>query len=436
MGEGSLHDQSHAPHQMPTRKQFVAVISGNALEFYDFLSFSFFAVNLSRVMFPADGAHTALLLTLMTAGAGFGARPLGAILFGLLGDRIGRRPTMLATFALMGVSALGLALTPGHAAIGIWAPVLVVAFRLLQGLAAGGDVGPTTAFLAESAPPERRGLLIALQLVAMRIGVLASGMVGLVLASLLTPAQLDAYGWRIAFALGAAIVPLAFILRRRLGETLHLPEQGAHVVRELDLRAYVAAMLGVFGFLLAGATGDFLFVYAVTFLKLPVTNSYLLQMAAAATQIVGLLAGGWLGDRIGRQRVNLAVALLAAAVSLPLFRWGIAAGAAPGQLALAAALLLLLATVSAAVAYAAFVEITPKRHRAGLVGIGYGVVVAITFGLTPVLLTRYMARTGDLAAPGYAFVLAAVLLALSALLMQRFGPRPMGQGAGAGRGAA
>lgn len=422
-----MNDQAAESRRLPTRGQFAAVISGNALEFYDFLSFSFFAVNVSRVMFPAGAPGSALLLTLMTAGAGFGARPLGAILFGLLGDRIGRRPTMLATFALMGVSAIGLALTPDYAAIGIWAPVLVVAFRLLQGLAAGGDVGPTTAFLAESAPPEKRGMLIALQLVAMRIGVLGSGLVGLVLASTLTPDQLDSYGWRVAFALGAGIVPLAYVLRRRLDETLHLPETGPNVVMYLDKRAYAAALLGVFGFLLAGATGDFLFVYAVTFLKIPVTNGYLLQMAAAATQIVGLLGGGWLGDRIGRQRVNLATAVLAAAVSLPLFRWGIAGGA-PGQLALAAALLLLLATVSAAVSYAAFVEITPKRHRAGLVGIGYGVVVAVTFGLTPVLLTRYMTRTGDLAAPGYAFVIAAVALIVSSLLLARRPAWTLGKG--------
>ena len=174
-----MNDQAHEPRHLPTRKQFAAVISGNALEFYDFLSFSFFAVNVSRVMFPAGAPGSALLLTLMTAGAGFGARPLGAILFGLLGDKVGRRPTMLATFALMGVSAIGLALTPSYSVIGIWAPVLVVIFRLLQGLAAGGDVGPTTAFLAESSPPERRGMLVALQLVAMRIGVLGSGLVWL-----------------------------------------------------------------------------------------------------------------------------------------------------------------------------------------------------------------------------------------------------------------
>ncbi|MFM6832261.1 MAG: MFS transporter, partial [Novosphingobium sp.] len=289
-------------------------------------------------------------------------------------------------------------------------------------LAAGGDVGPTTAFLAESAPPERRGMLIALQLVAMRIGVLASGLVGLALASTLTPAQLDAYGWRIAFGIGAGIVPLAFILRRRLDETLHLPERGPHVVTELNLRAYAAALLGVAGFLLAGAAGDFLFVYAVTFLKVQVTNGYVVQMAAAGTQIAGLLMGGWLGDRFGRRRVNLLFALIAASISLPLFRWGIAGGD-PARLAIAVAVLLLLATISAAVGYAAFVETTPKRHRAGLVGIGYGVIVAITFGATPVLLTRYITRTGDLAAPGYLFTTAAVLLIVSALTLPDTGPR-------------
>lgn len=413
-----------APQHLPTKRQFLAVISGNALEFYDFLSFSFFAVNVARVMFPAQAPQSALLLTLMTAGAGFGARPLGAVLFGLLGDRIGRRPTMLATFALMGISALGLALTPDYAAIGVTAPVMVVIFRLLQGLAAGGDVGPTTAFLAESAPPERRGMLIALQLVAMRIGVLVSGLVGLTLASVLTPAQLDSFGWRIAFAIGAGIVPLAFMLRRRLDETLHLPEAGPHVVTQLNLRAYAAALLGVAGFLLAGAVGDFLFVYAVTFLKIPVTNGYLLQMAAAATQIVGLVLGGWLGDRLGRRRVNLTMAVVAAIVSLPLFRWGVAGGTL-GQLAIAAALLLLMATISAAVAYAAFVETTPKRHRAGLVGIGYGVIVALTFGLTPVVLTQHISRTGNLAAPGYAFVAAAILLIVSALILPESAPRAM-----------
>lgn len=417
-----MHEQRH----LPTWRQFVAVISGNALEFYDFLSFSFFAVNVSRVMFPAGAPGSALLLTLMTAGAGFGARPLGAILFGLMADRIGRRPTMLATFALMGVSALGMAITPDYAAIGVLAPVLVVMWRLLQGLAAGGDVGPTTAFLAESAPPARRGLLIALQLVAMRIGVLASGLVGLVLASLLTPAQLDAFGWRIAFAIGAGIVPLAFVLRRRLDETLHLPETGPNVVVRLDLRAYVAALVGVFGFLLAGATGDFMFVYAVTFLKIQVTNGYLMQMAGAATQIVGLLIGGYLGDRLGRRRVNLVFALVATIVSVPVFRWGIAPGP-PAQFVTAVAILLLLATISAAVAYAAFVETTPKRHRAGLVGIGYGAIVAVTFGATPVLLTRYVTKTGDIAAPGYLFAFAALILVLSALAM----PRTMGKAGGA-----
>src|ERR1700761_7741849 len=134
----SVSETNPAPQPAPTASRVFAIVVGNSLEFYDFLSFTFFAVNLARVMFPAGRPGTALLLTLMTGSLGFLARPFGAVLFGLLGDRIGRRPAMLATFSLMGVGALGLAATPSYATIGIAAPILVVVFRVVQGVAAGG----------------------------------------------------------------------------------------------------------------------------------------------------------------------------------------------------------------------------------------------------------------------------------------------------------
>jgi len=203
--------------------KIVAVVIGNSLEFYDFLSFTFFSVNLARVMFPAGLPGTALLLTLMTGSLGFFARPVGAVLFGLLGDRIGRRPSMLATFMLMGVGALGLALTPSYASIGLAAPILVVVFRIVQGVAVGGDVGPTTAYLAECAPTARRGLFTSLQLAAMRIGAMAGGLVGLGLASTMSPAALDAYGWRIAFGIGAAVTSNMALARPGHGSSAARP---------------------------------------------------------------------------------------------------------------------------------------------------------------------------------------------------------------------
>ncbi len=140
-------------------KQVGAVAAGNALEFYDFLTFSFFATQLGNVFFPVQNENSRLLLALATFGVGFLVRPLGGILIGRMGDRRGRKPAMLLSFGLMGFSVVGLALTPSYASIGLAAPLLVVLFRLLQGFALGGEVGPSSAFLMEAAPPARRGLL-------------------------------------------------------------------------------------------------------------------------------------------------------------------------------------------------------------------------------------------------------------------------------------
>src|SRR6266850_3015044 len=144
-------------------RHVLAVFVGNGLEFYDFLTFSYFAVYISRTFYPSGNPSTALLATLATFGAGFLTRPVGAIVIGRMGDRIGRKPAMLFSFTLMGVAIVGLALTPSFARIGAAAPVVVVLFRLLQGFALGGEVGPSTAFMAEAAPPHRRGLYISMQ---------------------------------------------------------------------------------------------------------------------------------------------------------------------------------------------------------------------------------------------------------------------------------
>ncbi|HEX7692877.1 MAG TPA: MFS transporter, partial [Sphingomonas sp.] len=127
-----------------TASQIVGVTLGNALEFYDFLIFTFFAVEIGHAFFPATDPQSSLLLALATFGAGFLTRPLGGFILGILGDRIGRRPAMLVSFALIGVASLGVALTPPYAAIGVAAPVLVLVWRLLQGFALGGEVGPST----------------------------------------------------------------------------------------------------------------------------------------------------------------------------------------------------------------------------------------------------------------------------------------------------
>jgi len=199
-------DQTITFPVMPFR-HVAAVTLGNALEFYDFTTYGFFAIYIGRTFFPSSTPGTSLLLSLATFGAGFLTRPVGAMVIGPLGDRIGRKPAMLFSFALMGLAMIGMALTPSYARIGVTAPILVVLFRLLQGFALGGEVGPTTAYMVEAAPPTRRGFYASLQYASQDAAGLTAGLVGTLLASLLSAAQLQDWGWRVVLLLGASVVP-------------------------------------------------------------------------------------------------------------------------------------------------------------------------------------------------------------------------------------
>src|SRR5450432_1640450 len=216
------------------KRQVLAVVIGNGLEFYDFVTYAFFAAQIGRSFFPSDTPGTSLLASLATFGAGFLTRPLGAFVIGRYADRAGRKPAMLLSFALIGVGVVGLPLTPSYAAIGIAAPLIAIAFRLLQGFALGGEVGPSTAFLMEAAPARRRGLYVSLQATSADVAVLVAGLVGVGLASALEPAALNSWGWRAALLGGAVIIPFGLLLRRTLGETLQ-PLRDRHVP---TLRSY------------------------------------------------------------------------------------------------------------------------------------------------------------------------------------------------------
>ncbi len=156
----------------------LAVFVGNGLAFYDFVTFSYFSVYIGRTFFPSHDPTASLLASLATFWLGFLTRPIGAAVLGSMGDRRGRKPAMLLTFLLLGISIAGIALTPSYAAIGTAAPVLVILFRLLQGFALGGEVGPTTAYMAESVPARRRGLYISMQYATQDCAGLLAGLIG------------------------------------------------------------------------------------------------------------------------------------------------------------------------------------------------------------------------------------------------------------------
>jgi MFS family permease len=278
-----------------THAQIVGVTLGNALEFYDFLIFTFFAVEIGRTFFPATDSQSSLLAALATFGAGFLTRPLGGLVIGVLGDRLGRRPMMLLSFALIGTASLGVALTPSYAAIGIAAPLLVLFWRLIQGFALGGEVGPSTAFLAEAAPPHRRGLYVSMQMFGQNIAVLVAGLIGLALAQIMDDAMLASWGWRIALALGVGVVPIGLALRRTLPETLpdDVPASVGPLLRDYRRTAIIVSMA-----LLSGTIMAYVANYLTTFAK---TMVHLLSGTAFwATIAVGI--GGTIGAALMLRR--------------------------------------------------------------------------------------------------------------------------------------
>jgi MFS transporter, MHS family, citrate/tricarballylate:H+ symporter len=291
------------PPYLPLRS-VLAVGVGNALEFFDFLTFCFFAIPIGHCFFPQSLTSHGLLYSLATFGVGFLTRPLGAVVIGIYGDRSGRRPAMVLSFALMGAAILGLVLIPSYAQIGIAAPILLVIFRLVQGFALGGEVGPSTAFLVEAAPPRRRG--VSIQYMTQDVAVVAAGLAGFLLSTWLSPAALDAWGWRIAFLIGLVVVPVGLYMRHHLPETIHDFDRRVTTAeqRRVPVRLIVLALVLMMATSIYLYGVDYITTYAQDSLHMSPT------LAFGATVVIGIAAvladplSGLLSDRIGRKRLS------------------------------------------------------------------------------------------------------------------------------------
>jgi MFS family permease len=393
--------------------QLGAVVAGNALEFYDFLTFSFFAIQIGATFFPGRDTTSSLLFTLATFGVGFATRPLGGVMIGTLGDTWGRKPAMLFSFGLMGASVVGLALTPSYASIGWYAPMLAVLFRLLQGFALGGEVGPTTAFLLESAPPNRRGLYVSLQNATQYLATLCAGLVGFVLASLLSPAALNQWGWRVAMLLGAAVVPFALQIRARLPETLHETRARPGKHRGPMGGLLWVALLGLA--MLASATvGTYTMNYMTTFanhtLGFPPALAFAATIAAGSSATLGALLAGLVGDRLGRKPVMIGASLLLVVLVVPCFAAMVRFHTMIALLGGTAAMALCVGLLAAAVVVS-LAESIPVSLRAGALGIIYALAISGFGGTAQFIVTWLIAETGSPLAPAW-YMTAAVLLGL------------------------
>jgi MFS family permease len=396
-------------------RQALAIAVGNGLEFYDFVTYAFFATQIGRTFFPSKTPGLSLLSSLATFGVGFLTRPLGAIVIGRFGDRAGRKPAMMLSLCLIGVAVTGLALTPSYASIGTLAPILVIVFRLLQGFALGGEVGPSTAFLLEAAPPSRRGLYVSLQATSADTAALIAGVVGMVLATTLDAGQLDAWGWRVAQLLGVCIIPFAFVLRRTLSETLTAPAVADH--GSASATGYARVFLLGLMMLSAATTNNYVLEYMTTYasntLRMPAAISFGATAAIGASGLVCDTLGGWLSDRFGRKPVMIIPWLLLIVAIYPSF-WVLDRLRTGTALLTVSAVLNGIQTLSSATIIVAVTESLPKRVRSGAIALIYALAISVFGGSTQFLVGWIIHTTGNPLAPAW-YMLGAVTIGLIAM---------------------
>jgi MFS family permease len=420
---GPLDVLPAAQKHLPIRKM-LSVGIGNALEFYDFMAFAFFATQIARTFFPASQASSGLLFTLAFFGLGFFTRPLGAIVIGYYADSVGRKPAMVVSLALMGISVVGLAMTPSYAQIGIAAPILLLLFRVLQGFALGGEVGPSTALLIEAAPPHRRGLYASIQQASQGVAILTAGIVTLVLTSLLTAASLQEWGWRVAFLLGAAIVPVGVYIRRRLPETL---EQSDSVTAfaTTPLESWRVASLGL---LIIGSMT--ISTYTLGYMNTFAQESLNLtpQFAFGAILINGLTfalaapLAGMLCDRFGRKPVMLCAVGVLLVIAIPCFRILVEMRSVASLYIVTGVLSIAVQTAAVAV-LTAVTETLPRSVRSIGLGTIYALAVAIFGGSAQFMISLLLEATGSSLAPGL-YMTGALVVGGLAMLAFRTAPRP------------
>jgi MFS family permease len=417
-----------APEKQAPEKQtrvpvgvVAAAVAGNALEFFDFVTYAFFAVYIAEAFFPAKTEFVSLLVTVGVFGIGFVFRPLGGVIISAYADRAGRKPAMLLTIAMITVGTAGLALTPSYASIGIAAPVIVIICRMIQGLALGGDVGPASVFLIEIAPTGRRGFYSSWQLASQGMSGILAGGLGTALSLVLDKEQMAAWGWRVPFVLGLALIPVALYLRRVMPETMKErpdlpPQTTGRMASQLvgHGKLLVLGVLLIVGGTVATYVANYLTTYAITTLHFSASISLSATLVAGCSTFLFSLLGGWLADRYGRRLVMIVPRILLTVLVWPAF---LLLAAHPEALTLyvAAVVLTALTAVSSTASLVAIPELLPASIRATGLGVTYAVGVSLFGGTTQFVITWLLGVTNDPVSPAWYVVLTS-LITLGAML--------------------
>ncbi|WP_321915478.1 MULTISPECIES: MFS transporter [unclassified Paraburkholderia] len=422
METGSAVSRAPLSRGMVRRIVFSSSI-GNALEWFDFLVYGYFAPMIAKQFFPVHDEWLSTLLAVGTFGISFLMRPLGAIVLGIYGDRKGRKAALTLAIALMMAGTLAMAVMPPYASIGIAAPLLILLARLVQGFAVGGEFGSATAFMVEHSAA-KRGYYASWQFASQGAAAILAASFGGVLAWWLPPEQLQAWGWRVPFFFGLVLGPVGWYIRSHLDET---PEflanqqaqstQDAHATKEPGLgRQWVNLLLAV-GIVAQSTVGVYILqlympMYAVKQLHMAAATSFGVVVLNGGLQFVLSPVMGALSDRIGRIRIMLTTSILLASLTYPMFALLQRHPTLGWLLVLQGAAGIFKAAYSGPMP-ALMSEIFPVRVRSAGLSIAYSVGVTLFGGFAPTIAEVLIHVTGDTLAPAYYVSVAAVISGVS-----------------------
>ncbi|PWU00540.1 MAG: citrate-proton symporter [Terriglobia bacterium] len=404
----------------------IRVSVGNFLEMYDFMVFGYYATAIGRAFFPNRSEYASLMLSLMTFGTGYLMRPLGAIVLGAYIDHHGRRKGLLLTLGLMAIGTLSIGCLPGYETLGLLAPLLVVAGRLVQGLSAGVEIGGVSVYLAEIAKPGRKGFYVSWQSASQQVAVMFAALLGIVLSSMLPPEKMFVWGWRIPLLIGSMLVPFLFLLRRSLVETGEfLARKRPPATREIWRMLAANWRLVLLGMMLSTTTTVTFYLitaymptYGSTVLRLSSLQSMIVTLCVGASNFVWLPVMGALSDRIGRRPLLTLFSLLALFTAYPVLSWLVSQPSFARLLAAAMWFSMIFGSYNGSmVVY--LTEIMPPLVRASGFSLAYSLATGIFGGFTPAISTYLIHLTGNRAMPGVWLSLAGAMGLTATALLQR-----------------
>ncbi|MGA3005383.1 MAG: MFS transporter [Acetobacteraceae bacterium] len=415
---------------MVRRRAILSCAIGNFFELFDFTIYGYFAVAITRAFYPSGSMYG----TYAAFGAAFLMRPVGAIVIGAYGDRVGRRAALVVTIGIMAGATGAVGLIPTYNATGYWAPVLLVLCRLAQGFSTGGEWGGAAAFLVEYAPPNKRGLTGSWQQFSTQIGALTGSLSAALLASSLSNDDFYAWGWRIPFLCGFLLGPIGYYLRKKVAETPAFERAvETRTVERAPLRVavqeYGSRMIQAFGLSIIGCIAGFVFTvylvsYSINTLHLPPGAALSCAVAYGIVVVVLTPLVGAFTDRVGRRPLILASALLNLVFDYPLFLLAIRGGTFASLLAAMVCVAVFQALYTGTIP-SILAEMFPTRVRYTALSLSYGFAVVLFGGFAPLISTWLVDVTGNPYAPAFYVMTGGALSAIAILSMKEYRNVPL-----------